>query len=747
MKNKPRRRLLFTATAVVSLLTSYSQVKVAKVSSYVNPFIGTAAHGHTYPGVTVPFGMVQLSPDNGTEGWDWCSGYHYSDSVIAGFSHTHLSGTGIGDLADISVLPIVNKPAGFDKITSRFSHDREKAGAGYYSVVLDDFNIKAELTASERTGYHRYTFPRAENAMIRFNLGFAINWDKPVETHFKQIDSFTFVGYRYSTGWAKDQRVFFAVRVSKPVKQVRLFTNGRAIAASEAKSAATVACLLFNTTENEQVQMQVSLSYANEEGALATLAAEKGHTFDKVKEQAVAAWESTLSKVSVTTSDNKLKEVFYTALYHSFEAPVLFNDINGNYKNAKGNLAHADYPVYSVSSLWDVFRAESPLFTLLQPERVPHIIRSYMDFYKQYGLLPVWDLHFNETNCMTGYHCIPIVADAVLKGIAGIDAKQALEAMKKSAMQDIRGTNWYRQYGYLPQDKMGSSVTITLEYAFDDWCIAQVAKKAGNPDDYAVFMKRSASWKNLFDSTIGFARAKKADGSWVTPFDPYYSEHDADKAMFTEGNSWQHSWFVPQDVSGLIQAYGGITPFVTKLDSLFTISSEIKGQNTSPDISGLIGQYAHGNEPSHHIAYLYNYAGMPAKTADRVRYITRNLYTNQPDGLCGNEDCGQMSAWFIWSAIGFYPVNAASGEYVIGAPLFDKVSIQLPQQKRFTVIAKGVSDKNRYIQKATLNGKPYTTSFIRHADIIKGGELVFVMGSTPSAAWGVLPKDLPGASN
>jgi predicted alpha-1,2-mannosidase len=747
MTNKQAHRLLFTAAAVLGLFTGNAQVKTPKAGSYVNPFIGTDGHGHTYPGVTVPFGMVQLSPDNGTEGWDWCSGYHYSDSVIAGFSHTHLSGTGIGDLADISVLPMVNRAPGFDKITSRFSHTREKAAPGYYSVVLDDFQVKAELTSSERTGYHRYTFPKAENAMIRFDLGFFINWDKPVETHFKQIDSVTFVGYRYSTGWARDQRVFFAVRVSKPVKQVRLFSAGRAIAASESKSAATVACLLFNTAANEQIQMQVSLSFANEDGALATLAAEKNVTFDKVKEQAAAAWEKALAKVTVTTADSKLKEVFYTALYHSFEAPVLFNDINGNYKNAKGNMAHADYPVYTVNSLWDVFRAESPLFTLLQPERVPHLVHSFMDFYAQYGLLPVWDLHFNETNCMTGYHCIPIVADAVLKGIAGIDAKQALEAMKKSAMQDIRGTNWYRQYGYLPQDKEGSSVTITLEYAFDDWCIAQVAKKAGNLEDYALFMKRSASWKQLFDSSIGFARAKNSDGKWVTPFDPYYSEHDGDKAMFTEGNSWQHSWFVPQDVSGLIQAYGDVTPFVTKLDSLFTVSSELKGENTSPDISGLIGQYAHGNEPSHHIAYLYNYAGMPGKTSDRVRYITQNLYTNKPDGLCGNEDCGQMSAWFIWSSIGFYPVNPASGEYVIGAPLFDKVSIQLPQQKQFIVIAKGVSDKNRYIQKATLNGKPYTASFIKHADIMKGGELVFVMGSTPSTTWGVLPKDIPGALN
>ncbi|BAV08787.1 alpha-1,2-mannosidase, putative [Filimonas lacunae] len=751
MKNKLNKLLHVTAkvTTVIGglLLGTGVQAQTQKLSGYINPFIGTGAHGHTYPGPTVPFGMVQLSPDNGTAGWDWCSGYHYSDSVIAGFSHTHLSGTGIGDLADISVLPSVNREPNFEKMHSAFSHATEKASAGYYSVMLDDFHIKAELTTSERTGYHRYTFPKSEKAMIRFNLGFAINWDKATETHFKQLDSTTFIGYRYSTGWAKDQRVYFAVRLSKPVREMRLYANNRIVPAVEVKSNSSIACLLFSTQEGEQVQMQVSLSFANEAGALDALNKEKGWAFDKVKEQAVALWEKTLSKVAITTANASLKEVFYTALYHAFEAPVLFSDVNGNYKNVKGNLAHADYPVYTVSSLWDVFRAESPLFTLLQPERVPDIIHSYMDFYNQYGLLPVWDLHFNETNCMTGYHCIPIVADAVLKGMAGVQPEVALEAMKKSAMQNIRGANWYREYGYLPQDKMGSSVTITLEYAYDDWCIAQVAKKLGKEDDYALFMKRSASWKSLFDSTIGFARAKNADGSWVTPFDPYFSEHDEHKAMFTEGNSWQHSWFVPQDVKGLMQAYGGVTPFVTKLDSLFTVSSELKGENTSPDISGLVGQYAHGNEPSHHIAYLYNYAGMPAKTADRVRYITQNLYTNKPDGLCGNEDCGQMSAWFVWSALGFYPVNPASGEYAIGAPLFDKVSIQLPRQKKFTVIAKGVSNTNRYIQKATLNGKPYTASFIKHTDIVRGGELVFTMGSTPSATWGVKALDLPGQNN
>lgn len=734
------KKTLFSFTALLLAGTVLAQ----RVTDYVNPFIGTAAHGHTYPGATVPFGMVQLSPDNGSQGWDWCSGYHYSDTVICGFSHTHLSGTGIGDLLDISVLPMTGREPSAEKIVSSFSHKDEKASPGYYSVVLKDFHVKAELTASPYAGVHRYTFPESNSAMIRFNLGWAINWDKPTSCMFKRIDDSTFVGYRYSTGWAKDQRVFFAVRLSKPVKSVAFFKGSNRVAADEINDKQTIACLLFDTKQNEQIEMKVALSFANTEGAMAAINQLKDQHFDAIRKQAEQSWEKELGKVKITTPDARLKQVFYTALYHSFEAPVNFTDVNGNYKSVNGSVQHASQPVYTVSSLWDVFRAESPLFTLLQPARVPDIINSYLTFYDQHGLLPVWDLEFNETNCMTGYHCVPIVADAILKDVKGFDVNKAYEAMKKSAMQQIRGTDLYRQYGYVPQDKYGSSVTVTLEYAFDDWCIAQVAKKLGRQDEYAAFMKRAASWKNVFDTSIGFARAKNSDGSWVTPFDPYYSEHDADKAMFTEGNSWQHSWFVPQDVYGLIQAHGGDAPFVTKLDSLFTVSSELKGANTSPDISGLIGQYAHGNEPSHHIAYLYNYAGQPYKTAERVRYITRNLYTDQPDGLCGNEDCGQMSAWYVFSALGFYPVNAASGEYVIGAPLMQAASIQLPGNKTFRLVAKGLSEKNIYVQKATLNGKPYSKSYIKHADVVKGGELVLTMGPKPSTEWGVKEADRPG---
>lgn len=715
-----------------------------KAIDFVDPFIGTAAHGHVYPGATVPFGMVQLSPDNGTQGWDWCSGYNYSDSVIAGFSHTHLSGTGIGDLADISVLPMINRQPSPDKIVSAFSHTEEIATPGYYAVMLKSFGIKAELTTTENTGFHCYTFPQATDAIIRFDLGFAINWDKCTDGGFKKIDNTTFVGYRFSKGWAPDQKVFFAISLSKPVKAVQYFADGNAVNADSVASAKTVACLLFDTKKDEKIVMKVALSFANEAGALAALKANNTTSFDAAKTLAANAWEKELSKVKVTGNDANTKKIFYTALYHSFQAPVRFDDINGNYKSTNGSVAKATHPVYTVSSLWDVFRAESPLYTLLQPQRVPDIINSYYDFYTQYGLLPVWDLQFNETNCMTGYHCIPIVADAILKGFKGINAEALYVAMKKSSMQGIRGSDFYRAYGYLPQDKMGSSVTITLEYAFDDWCIAQVAKKLGHTDDYNAYMKRAASWKNLFDPAVGFARAKNADGNWVTPFDPYYSEHDPDKAMFTEGNAWQHSWFVPQDVYGLIQAFNGTDAFVNKLDSLFTVSSKVTGENASNDISGLVGQYAHGNEPSHHIAYLYAYAGKQYKTAAMVRYIMQEMYTSKTDGLCGNEDCGQMSAWFVWSALGFYPVNAASGEYVFGSPLFKEVKLTVADGKTLTIKATNNAKDHIYIQSITLNGKPYNKASILHETLMQGGILEFVMGTHPNKQFAIAADDLPG---
>lgn len=742
MKQSQRLAVCLAAGLVLGATNSFAQKSAV---DYVNPFIGTADHGHTYPGATVPFGMVQLSPDNGTSGWDWCSGYNYSDSVIRGFSHLHLSGTGIGDLCDISVMPSVGTVPGTEKIQSRFSHDQESAKPGYYSVLLKDFGVRTELTTSLHAGLHRYTFPQSSDAMLRFDLGFAVNWDKATAGYFQKINDSLFVGYRYSTGWAKDQRVYFAVQLSKPVRDLVLFSDGKKVEGTKATGRDVKACLVFPTNAGEKVLMKVGLSFADMEGARASLDEIPGWDFAAVCRKAENSWEKELGKVQVTSADTALKQTFYTALYHSFEAPVTFTDRDFRYKGINGNAVKASGTRYTVHSIWDTFRANNPLFTVLQSDRVPDIINSYLDFYDQYGLLPVWDLEYNETNCMTGYHSVAVISDAILKGIKGFDIEKAYTAMKKSAMQDIRGTNLYRAYGYVPQDKMGSSVTITLEYAYDDWCIAQVAKYLGRQDDYAVFMKRAHSYQPLFDRETGFFRAKNADGSWVQPFDPYYSEHDADKAMYTEGNAWQHSWFVPQDPQGLIDLFGSREAYVRKLDSLFIVPSALKGANTSPDISGMIGQYAQGNEPSHHIAYLYSYAGQPWKTAEKIRLIMDSLYNNTPQGLCGNEDCGQMSAWYVFSSLGFYPVNPASGEYVLGSTLFDKVVLLLPGGKTFEVRARGNSAKNKYIEKAVLNGKPYNKSFITHADIMKGGVLELTMGDQPGANWGTAAGDCPSS--
>ncbi|MBS7563732.1 GH92 family glycosyl hydrolase [Mucilaginibacter sp. Bleaf8] len=707
-----------------------------KLTQYVDPFIGTGGHGHTFPGATVPFGMVQLSPDNGRGGWDWCGGYYYGDSTITGFSHTHLSGTGIGDWYDISVMPqneLNTDTTDHGKTT--FKHSSEKASPGYYHVQMDN-GITADLTTTERCGLHAYTFPAKVAPVVKINLGFHINWDKPTETYLKQLNDSTLVGYRYSTGWAGIQRVYFAVRSSVPFKQLYLKADRQAVNGAEAKAASVVGQLQFTSATQNKVMLKVALSSVNTDKALLALNEIKSWNFNGVKQQAEAKWERELAKVQITTQNVHLKRVFYTALYHTCVAPALYSDQDGSYQNAKGEVHQmpAGMQRYTEYSLWDTFRALNPLLTITQPEKYSGMLNTMLAFYRENGLLPVWDLSTYETNCMTGYHAVPVLADAILKGIGNVNAQEAYQAMKKSAMQDIRGTNFYRQYGYIPQDKFGSSVTITFEYAYDDWCIAQVAQKLGYKDDYAYFMKRSASWAQLFDSRIGFARAKNANGSWVTPFDPYFSEHDPDKAMFTEGNSWQHTFFVPQDVKGLAMKYGSNTRFVQKLDSLFSVSSKMTGANQSPDVSGLIGQYAHGNEPSHHIAYLYNYAGMPWKSQERVRMIVDSMYHDRPDGYAGNEDCGQMSAWGVWSIAGLYPVNPASGKYVFGSPSADEVIITTSKGK-FTIKANSNSKKNVYIQSVKLNGKPYHKAYITHQDVLSGGRLEFVMGPRPNKAY------------
>ncbi len=737
------RRFVLVVLIAVPVITS-----AQSLTRYVDPFIGTGGHGHTYPGATVPFGMVQLSPDNGTQGWDWCSGYHYSDSMIAGFSHTHLSGTGIGDWCDISVMPangLIN-----DTITlyrEKFSHKNEQATPGFYQVTLDN-GIKAAFTTTDRCGLHQYTFPAGSDPVIRFNLGFAINWDSPTETFIQQVNDSTIVGYRYSKGWAHTQRVYFAARTNVPFEKLYLADGKNGVTGNMAKGKMIKGQLLFKNRKGNTVSMKVALSSVSTQKALMAMNEIKGWNFQAVKKEAENKWEKELQKIVVKSTNEQAKKIFYSALYHTCLAPVLYSDADGTYKNAKGQIKKmAVGQRYTVFSLWDTFRALDPLFTLTQPGRFTELINTMLAFYDENGLLPVWDLSSAETNCMTGYHAIPVVADAILKNTKGIDFQKAYNAMKSSAMQNVRGADLYREYGYLPQDKNGSSVTITIEYAYDDWCIAQVAKKLGKMDDYESFMKRSSSWKNLFDPASGFIRAKNSDGSWVVPFDPYLSEHDEHKAMYTEGNAWQHSFFVPHDVQGLAKAHGGNEKFIQKLDSLFTISSEIKGANKSPDVSGLIGQYAHGNEPSHHIAYMYSYVGAAWKTQEMARVIVDSMYHAKPDGYAGNEDCGQMSAWAVWSMAGLYPGNPSGRQYVFGSPQFDEVKIKLPGNKSFTIRAKNVSKHHPYIQSVQLNSKPYSKTYIDHESILNGGVLEFTMDENPNKEFGKSPSTWPASSN
>ncbi len=742
--------IIFLAVLISASSFNFSQEKNLNPNKYVAPFIGTAAHGHTFPGATVPFGMVQLSPDNGTSGWDWCSGYNYSDSVIIGFSHTHLSGTGIGDLCDILFMPAVlsiNSDADSTKLIdlhSSFSHKNESAAPGYYFVFLDTYKIKAELTATMRAGFQKYTFPKTGDAVIVLNLGHSLNWDKTTEAYIKIISDRKIVGYRMSTGWAKDQRVYFAAEFSQPFTSYFLSLNNKLNSREhEAKGKMLEGIFKFNTEKNDEVLVKVGISSSNIKGAEDDLSKEiAGWNFNQIKNEAAKAWQKELSRIQITTSSNSLKKIFYTALYHALITPNLFSDVDGNFKGADGKVHRAKgYNQYTVFSLWDTFRAEHPLFTIIERDRVNDFIRSMLAHYEETGLLPVWELEGNETNTMIGYHAIPVIADAILKGFHGFDIREAYKAMKASAMQDKFGINYYKKLGYVPADKEGESVSKTLEYAYDDWCIAQIAKYLNKKDDYKYFMNRAGNYKNLFDKSTEFMRGKNSDGKWVEDFNPRYVNHRQNE--YTEGDAWQWSWFAPQDVNGLINLMGGRENFTNRLDSLFTQTPLLEGNHVSPDISGMVGQYAQGNEPSHHIAYLYDYAGKPWKTQETVRKICETLYTDSTNGLCGNDDCGQMSAWYIFSVMGFYPVNPADGIYVIGSPMLDKVSIGVGHGRQFTIIANNVSKENKYIQSVELNGKPLNKTYITQKEIMSGGRLVFNMGSTPNKEWGAQENDVP----
>lgn len=713
---------------------------------YVNPFIGTGGHGHTYPGATVPFGMLQVSPDNGISKWDWCSGYHYSDSITIGFSHLHLSGTGIGDLGDIRFMPI-NKKVNLEKTIktrddipykSRYSHAQETAETGYYSVFLKDHNIKAEVTSDLRTAFHQYTFAKNDMQSLIIDLGFAFNWDKPELTQITIEDKFTVSGYRHSTGWAKNQKVFFVAKFSKSIKDFDLVSNQEYSNETSVRGTKTSAQLYLNNLGEEKLEVKVSLSSVSIKNAFENLVENK-ENFGTAKVKASNNWNETLSKIEVESSTDSLKTIFYTALYHAQLAPVTFSDVNGEFRMENDSIVKAEnFTTYSTLSLWDTFRAQQPLLTILEPQRVAEIIHSMLRYYEHKKSLPVWTLYGNETNTMTGYHSIPVIAEAYIKGIKGFDIQKAYEAMKTTMMQDKRGLNHYKKYGYIPYSLLDESVTITLEFAYNDWCVAQVAKSLGKHEDYEYFIKRSNAYQYLYDKNTGFMRGKSEGGkTWREPFDPKHSAHRIN-ADYTEGNAWQHSWFVPHNVENFIALHGGSEIFSKRLEQLFTESSEITGDNISSDISGLIGQYAHGNEPSHHIAYLFNRAKKPWRTQFWVREILKSQYNTTPMGLSGNEDCGQMSAWYVLSSIGLYSMNPASGDYEIGSPIFEKTTITISPEKFFIIEAEHVSDKNIYIQSATLNNKVFNQTFISHQQILEGGTLRFVMGPEPNKNWGTI---------
>ncbi len=716
-------------------------------ATLVNPFIGTGGHGHTFPGVSAPFGMVQLSPDTRVQGWDACSGYHYSDSTIIGFSHTHLSGTGAIDYGDILLMPTVGKlqvepgdeahpESGY---RSRFRHTTEKAWAGFYSVVLDDYGIAVELTATPRSGFHKYIFPQAEEAHIILDLLHGLGPDRVLEAQIEITGNNEIAGLRRSQGWAEDQRVYFAAQFSKPFSAFGIVEDGQIIPGKKQSAGKNLkAFIKYSTTAREEILIKVGLSAVSVEGARKNLQAETPHwNFQRVKEQAETDWNSALGRIEITGGSRDEQIVFYTALYHALLAPNLFMDVDGQYRGMDRQVhAAKDFENYTVFSLWDTFRATHPLFTIIERERTVDFIKTFLAQYEQGGLLPVWELAGNETGTMIGYHAVPVIADAYMKGIRDFDAAKALHAMKRSAEQDHLGLKYYREYGYVPAEYEHESVSKTLEYAYDDWCIAQMAKALGAEADAEIFGERAQFYKNVFHQPAGFMRGKR-NGLWMEPFAP-----NAVTFEYTEANAWQYSFFAPHDVAGLITLMGGKAAFINKLDELFDTASTLTGKN-QPDISGLLGQYAQGNEPSHHIAYLYNYAGAPWKTQDKIRQITATMFTNTPAGLPGNEDCGQMSAWYVFSVMGFYPVCPGQDIYVIGSPLFEKVTINIDKKTKFVVQAKNVSTANRYIQSASLNGRPYRKSYLQHADVIRGSELILAMGPQPNNAWGAAPDAAP----
>ena len=707
------------------------------LTQFVDPRIGTGGHGHVFYGANVPYGFIQLGPTSIPQSWDWVSGYHVSDSTVIGFPHTHLSGTGIGDLHDINVMPVVGEvtysrgdASSYETgLWSYSDRSKEVVTPGYYRTHLSRYNVDVELTATKRVGFHKYTFLGNESPAIVFDMVNGGCWDKTTEAVIRVVNDSTVSGYRYSKGWADDQRVFFRAEFSRKFDNVEFIVNDSVKEGDMAKGAQLFARVNFAAGNQEPVYMKVALSPTSEEGAQLNMQTElSGWDFEKTIADAKAAWNKELNKVKVYTTDEASKKIFYTSLYHTLFAPSEFCDVNGDYYGADKQMHKGEgFVNYTTFSLWDTYRAAQPLMTILHPEKMSDVINTMLHIHQQQGKLPVWHLMGCETNCMVGNPGVPVVADAILKDIKGFDTELAFKALKESSMLPERGMEHRIEYGFIPADKMTEAIAYDMEYAIADWAVAQAAQKLGKQEDYEYFLKRSKSYKNYFDASTGFMRGKMLDGSWRTPFSPYASSHRDDD--YCEGNAWQYTWLVPHDVEGLVECFGSKEAFVNKLDSLFLANGDM-GEASSPDISGLIGQYAHGNEPSHHTVYLYTLVGQPWKTADRIKEILHTMYTDQPDGLSGNEDVGQMSAWYILSSFGFYQVEPAGGKFVFGYPNFDKVEITVPAGK-FVIERENKGQQNNYIQGIVLNGTEYKKPWIEYADIMKGGELKFLMGDEP----------------
>lgn len=723
MRTNYLSRLLSVAALVVCFSATAVAATVQNLTQYVNQYVGTGGHGHTFMGANVPFGLVQLGPTEPTRGWDWCSGYYYDDDELIGFGHMHLSGTGIGCLGDVAFLPVKD----FKQTSTRFKHDAEKVHPGYYSLQLTDPNVLVELTATERCGFHRYTFKDGAKAQLALDLSQCIGWDKLNDCLLTQESTTRLTGFRRSNGWAADRRIYFSIDFSQPVTVHRLDSMER-----------VVVSVADNT---KPLLVKVALSPVSIDKAKLNMQAEMaGWDFDATVKAADDAWNRELARIQIQTNDQTKKRVFYTAMYHLMTSCSKFNDVDREYRGTDGKVHKADFTNYTTLSLWDTYRAAHPLMTVAFPEMQRDFAQTFLNIYKQQGRLPVWHLMGSETDCMVGNPGAIVLADLTMKGFVE-DKELALEALKATQMKDIRSLGLLKEHGYIPWNLEPENETVAkaLEYCAADDGVAKVAKLLGKVDDYEYFFNRSRSYKKYYDPETRFMRAVGTDGKFRLPFNPFFAEHRTND--YTEGNAWQYTFLVPHDVKGLIQLFGSDKAFMSKLDSLFFVEGWA-GDNASPDMSGMTGQYAHGNEPSHHVIYMYNYAGRPDKAAPLLRKMLNEMYLDQPDGLSGNEDVGQMSAWYILSSVGLYQVDPVGGRFVIGSPLFDKATVNVGAGKTFTVVAKNNSDRNIYVQSARLNGKALKNSYIEFNDIRHGGTLELVMGPKPSK-WGAAPACRP----